>query len=363
MKKLLENKMTRIFLIATLGILLVIIVIVIVAGSSSGVVNENVLSNAARTYYANYPSLLPKENYETNKVSAYQLISTGYLPQNININGCNAFVYVTNVNGEYSYSPVVNCGTTLNTSLSNKLKTNVVTSGNGLYNTNNGYIFRGGNPNNYVRFADSLWRVIGFDENGNIKMIYDDLMYADLYSVWDNRYNESCNTIIGGNNQCGINTFSVSKLHDFLNNILSTDTLKIKFTGPRLARMAKHSMCLGKANTETGKASVCSSIVENVWVSTISANDYISASLDKNCDIGNSIYCQNDNFLNFDGIWTTTADSRNTYQAYYIDTNQGGLISSIHCGMNRAVRPVISIKKDVTYLTGNGTKDNPYQIN
>ena len=52
---------------------------------------------------------------------------------------------------------------------------NIVTSGNGLYSetTNNGttYYFKGAVTNNYVKFANQIWRIIRVNEDGTIRLI------------------------------------------------------------------------------------------------------------------------------------------------------------------------------------------------
>ncbi len=54
------------------------------------------------------------------------------------------------------------------------LKKNVVTTGDGLYvdSTIDGrYIYRGGNPNNYIRLGDDLYRIISLEKDGTIRVI------------------------------------------------------------------------------------------------------------------------------------------------------------------------------------------------
>ena len=92
----------------------------------------------------------------------------------------------------------------------------------------------------------------------------------------------------------GINNFEVSRLKEFLDNYIDNNQTLI--TAPRMMKLSKHSVCTGKINEVD--TNVCSSKVDNVYVSTITAQDYVNASLDSNCSISNSISCQNYNFLN-----------------------------------------------------------------
>ncbi len=57
---------------------------------------------------------------------------------------------------------------------SDTLKGKVVTSGDGLYvdKYNDGrYVYKGGNPNNFIKFNDELWRIISVEKDGTLKII------------------------------------------------------------------------------------------------------------------------------------------------------------------------------------------------
>ncbi len=57
---------------------------------------------------------------------------------------------------------------------SDTLKGKVVTSGDGLYEDkyNEGrYIYKGGNPNNFIKFNNELWRIISVEKDGTLKVI------------------------------------------------------------------------------------------------------------------------------------------------------------------------------------------------
>ena len=57
---------------------------------------------------------------------------------------------------------------------SDTLKGKVVTSGDGLYADkydNGRYVYKGGNPNNFIKFSDELWRVISVEADGTLKII------------------------------------------------------------------------------------------------------------------------------------------------------------------------------------------------
>ena len=57
---------------------------------------------------------------------------------------------------------------------SDTLKAKVVTSGDGLYvdkYNEERYVYKGGNPNNFIKFNDELWRIISVEKDGTLKII------------------------------------------------------------------------------------------------------------------------------------------------------------------------------------------------
>ena len=126
-----------------------------------------------------------------------------------------------------------------------------------------------------------------------------------------------------------------------------------------MARLAKHSVCIGKVNLNNSTIDVCSNILDNQMVSIINLSDYMNASLDELCSTANTKNCQNYNFLN-DNIWTITASDEDTVNAYYISKYEG--VKSSNAYIRRKIKPVIALKNDVIYVSGNGTEENPYKI-
>lgn len=355
MRDLFENKLIRVTIGALIVIILIILIIALVVGNGSKKVSEKNLTKAAEAYYNANSNLLPKNNYDSTSVSLATLISTGYMNSNV-VSTCPAYVTVINVNGEYYYNPTFACDSNglMSSTLVSKLIANRVTNGSGLYYNNGTYIFRGEDPNNYVRFGESLWRIIGLDQNGNIKMIYNDL-YIE-YQPWDDRYNKETES------QKGINEYlgnEKSRIKEFLDNFFITDVNIEKFNPVRISRTTTHTACVGKIDLENNVVNSCSKMLENQRISTITVQDYVNASLDSNCSINNTITCQNYNFLNLTS-WTANAYNGNTYSAYYIDADEGIQLSDAF--ISRAIRPIISLKKDVLYHSGTGTITDPYMI-
>jgi len=76
------------------------------------------------------------------------------------------------------------------------LKESKVTSGDGLYEDiyeENKYIYRGGNPNNFISFNDELWRIISIEADNTLKIIRNENNNIDQMS-WDVKGTRNANT-------------------------------------------------------------------------------------------------------------------------------------------------------------------------
>ena len=61
------------------------------------------------------------------------------------------------------------------------IKNHVVTSGTGLYKVGNRYIFKGENPNNYIKKGNDLYRIISIESNDTVKVIKDEPISNIIY--------------------------------------------------------------------------------------------------------------------------------------------------------------------------------------
>ena len=136
-----------------------------------------------------------KNDGEKSEVDATTLSSDDYklmkplskLKKNVS---CTGKVVVQKVNNKYIYTPYLDCCNSYKTeelykSIKNKNK--VVTSGNGLYEMNGEYVFRGDTVNYYVKLSKWLIRIVKITSDNKILLIPE---YKDYYSdVWDDRYN------------------------------------------------------------------------------------------------------------------------------------------------------------------------------
>ena len=356
MKDLLENKLFKVCLLAVIVIVLIIVLVALFVGGGSKRLNANMLLNAAKKYYEVNKLQLPKDNYDTSRVALSTLVNTGYLSSELEGLDCPSYVTVTNMNGNFEYNTTILCDgqNKYTTPLINKLTSSIVTEGSGLYNYKGSYIYRGENPNNYVRLGDLNFRIIGITENNTVKIIYSDIY--NQYLPWDDRYNKDIDQQRGINDYVGNEK---SRIKDFLDNYFTNQLNGEKFTSSIIALTTPHSVCIGKLDID-GNSNLCSKKLDNERISTITVDDYVNASLDPSCSVKNSKNCQNYNFLNLANTWTITADKTNSYKAYYINNNEGLL--SYYANINNAIRPVFALRNSVVYVSGSGTQSDPYIV-
>lgn len=351
LQRLWNNKIIRIFIILILVIIIGIIIIVSVLGNKETKLTNNSLVIAAKRYTANTPNSLPINEYDSRDITLNKLVSEGYIKTS---STCNSYVTVVKVNNDYVYTPYTKCGDKNDSKLLiNKIKENIVTSGEGLYYYNNEYIFRGENPNNYVSLGDSKWRIIGIDNN-NIKLIYSGT-YVESES-WDEKYNTTTNQKDGINDY--INNSGNSNIKNYLDKYILENSDDI-FIPSNKAKLVKHKVCIGKIDIDSNDIDVCKETLDDQLVSVINIKDYINASLDPNCNAATSINCQNYNFLNKSG-WTISAKSTDNVYVYYIQTQNG--IKAAKGYLGKPIRPVIEIRGNSIYLSGDGTRENPYTL-
>ena len=115
---------------------------------------EKIMTSAAENYFADYPNKLPQTESERVDIDVDILASGEYMKPMIEYTGenlsCTGFVSVQTNGDDYLYIPRLDCGEEYITQpLYEAITKNVVDSGYGLYETRDGYVFRGEDVNNY----------------------------------------------------------------------------------------------------------------------------------------------------------------------------------------------------------------------
>ena len=183
--------------------------------------------------------------------------------------------------------------------LANELKSNIVTTGDGLYYQNKEYVFKGYPNNNYLEYSGILFRIIKINEDNSIKLITE---------------NPLVNLKYNGN-------YETSDIKNYLNDN------GLEHTGIFYNSLINKEEFL-KVDSEI-----------NEKVGLLKYQEYIDA-------LGNKSYLNNNSYF-----WLIDGE--------YV-FNEGG-ISNENKGYY-GIRPVITLKENTKIIGGNGTKESPYKI-
>ena len=325
---------------------------------------ENIMVSAARNHMAKNENILPNNYNEVLNVSVNDLVNAGEM-KNIDDYfrdssiSCMGNVNITNINNMYRYVPVLDCGTSYKTEkLVDYIKQHhpIVDSGNGLYNMNDELVFRGDLVNNFLKLSGKIYRIVKIKDD-SVVVILDERLES---KVWDDRYNKEKKS------NKGINNYAVSIIRDYLEeqykgtNLLGVDEdTKLDYKTLVIA----HNLEIGKRkdmeSDKTGNVER-NAIMENHFIGLLPLYDYMNASLDANCDNSIAPSCMNYNYLaKFErNWWTMTGVDNNTFSVYKISSSP----SMSSAKSNGYVRPVFHLAKDVLYVSGNGTSEEPYIV-
>lgn len=213
------------------------------------------------------------------------------------------------------------------------------------------YYFRGNIQNNYVLFADFLWRIVRINGDGTVRIILEDPI-NELSSYYNgNTLNfKFKDSTLKKNLDLWLNIY----LKDYLNyisiskfcNDISTDD---KYNFNSYTRIYTNKIptlnCLGDSYSTN--------------IGILNIDEVILA--------GAAPYKQNTKYYlynpNIDNVWYTMSGAKgtnNSLNLFMID-NRGNIIINIEGNLNRQVRPVINLIKNIE-MEGKGTIEEPYQL-
>ena len=293
----------------------------------------------------------------------------------------------------------------------------IVTSGDGLYEDqyeDGRYVYRGSEPDNYIRFNNELWRIIAKEADGTYKIIRDELLpqnanYTPMaYDERNHRLTENNTYCTDPRYGCGVfaavsGTFQTpdgkysgtvtedSSIKEYLNN-----TYYPTLNGTSKTQVQSHAFNIGSVQVldESGNDSIEKNIAgEKMYkwtgnVGLVNVSDLLRASTNIACtsatdefnagmqEIPQEIcgsYLTTMSPINEElggiGYWTMNAfsaesgdDSDGVWGAAFI---QGvGVFGNYRARtVNSAgARPVLYLKSDIELTSGTGTKGNPFVI-
>ncbi len=190
-------------------------------------------------------------------------------------------------------------------------------------------IYKGKDPDNYIKINGKLWRIISNNQDGTVKIISNE---SPKKLSWTSNANTN---------------FESSNVNDYLNKTFynSVNNLEIK----------KSDFCLNY-NRENCQKKI------NLTVGLLTTNDYLNASNNANCKVGTEEACKENNYLSDFSINSGPEYTMN-YNKNEISIIKDGLISTTNPNETLNIRPVLTISKTAKIIGGSGTKENPYILN
>lgn len=212
-----------------------------------------------------------------------------------------------------------------------------------LIEENNYYVYKGVNPNNYIKVDNNIWRIISIDkESMNLKIV---LTTYDVQKEWNNSTDETVD----------LSFMSSSLMNDLNNSNIITDTISRYIENNSAWYSGDISNSSDRSFTSINSVERQSKL--NLNVGLVTASEYIEASADTNCRMDYINSCLNDNYLNFNkNYWLLNNSSSSLTKI------ENGNISFETNKLNVLyVYPVIYLNYGVQ-ITGSGTSENPYTI-
>ncbi len=284
------------------------------------------------------------------------------------------------------------------------LKKNVVTEGDGLYvdSTIDGrYIYKGGNPNNYIKLGDDIYRIISVEKDGTIKVIKQESIGKMAWDEGNARYSTNsedfCTSTFGckawGSNTTTLDTngnkvtqmsWTVNgtlknlpdkeaSLNTYLNNDfyngLSDDIKdfiieKTWNVGPTSDDQTNLSESIKEESAYKWKGKVALMSVTDYVKASINSEcssvrdyQYISAGGKKSCYDNSNIH----NYLYSNNYPWTVSFGSDSNSGYVSGIWTGGELSGFIASNTYDVLPVFYLSSNTT-LNGEGTETNPYTV-
>ena len=359
-----DAKLKKIIIYVSAGFIILLIIMFAISGCQGKKANydsyQTKMEKAAKKYFESHEEELPTEDKKTSEYSLKKMIENGdiddytkaFSDKNMK---CEGSVTVTNNNGYYLYTSELDCGDAYTSkTLAQQIKEdNSTESGQGLYEIDDDYVFRGDSINNYATFAGEDWRIISIDENNNINLLQ---AKTKKRCVYDSHYNLEAGT--SGINQYYQGEGKYSNLMTCLNDYYTN-----QFSDEAKSYLSTQTVCYGarsKDDITTDGSTECTQYIDKQPISLISAYEYIRASIDDGCISLDSRSCRNFNWLaKIDNTYFMTPSTEKSNLVYSI-TSMG--IETTQSTNFNAVLTKISVNGDIKYLSGNGSKDNPYKI-
>ncbi len=211
------------------------------------------------------------------------------------------------------------------------------------------YYYRGNITNNYVTFADNLWRIVKINEDGSVKIVLNNLIEGNSSYASGDKYEFDGSQIQSSLNDwytVYLKSYS-SKIanHNFCNDLVIDEGSEYYAAYNRLNKnYIPNNSCLGTVVTTN--------------IGLLSADEVVMAGA--STDDNKEYYLYNEDIKTDYYTMTSAKKTSSGYFPYIVEVN-GALSFNTNANQSKGIRPVINIIKNIS-ATGNGTKENPYVL-
>lgn len=198
----------------------------------------------------------------------------------------------------------------------------VVDSGEGLYEKDGSYLYKGSNVTNYATLFNESWRIISYEKDGTIKLI-------------------SENPISNVENK---------------NIFISQDDLLVKYSRVILSTWYNGSLTLTPETTYYNITNFEEKSDYKSKIGILTLSEYLKTQVDE-CSIKTDLaICGKNSFIK-NTMWLADANESKRYYLY----KDGNIYNDSLDGI-KDIYPVIIVGSNFEITTGNGTKDDPYML-
>lgn len=212
----------------------------------------------------------------------------------------------------------------------NTIKINI--KDDGLYETTDSYVFRGTNPNNYIKINNITWRIVSIDK---------ETMMLKIINLNDNLKQISENGILKDMND----DYETGDIYTYIKEYVNVNS-------------KWNSGVINSLNSSLTLKSIekQSNIYNTIGLLTV--GDYVNASIVKNCHITNTCTSYLSTSKN-NWLLNKTSDNK----TWYVNNQNKLGAMSINNSLLYHVYPTVYLKVNNTISGGTGTETDPYVLN
>lgn len=271
--------------------------------------------------------------------------------------------------------------------------------GDGLYEdeyTSGRYVYRGANPNNYIKFNDELWRIISYESDGKIKILRNEVLSEKIpydkpgerttgYCSYGDVAKFGCNVWAATSNMVGTPLEFINDTGKYLGvikgavdkdstlNIYLNDEYYNKLTSDSQKLIVNHDFGIGP-NGGLRNLVTLPETLENEQSYKWNGKIALANESDYHLANSNQIMCNNGSLIddNMDACVSTNWMFTDKTPWFILTTSQSGpatvwsiwddgVVSWASPNQLLGIRPALYLNSNV-YLKGNGTIENPFEI-